>query len=315
MREEVINIFEIPHAARGYIDRYLSREEIGAILKMGKERYGRDELVGLLEGVVDAPERFVSDAYRRAVFDKVEEDGVVYYKIANFYRRLAYFSQYEPDAWKAIPKESREGMEEWYLGVYAEGARPRLEESLREPGKLIENAFFYTLEETLDLIDRLDNDEFVVVPCNCKAVSLRCEDRKPQNVCLQLYDGINTDWDRGHGRHVNKNEAKDLIRWANKNGLMQTTEMGYGICNCCGCCCYPIRASRIIGAKGLWPRKMYDIVWNEKACIKCGKCANICNFGAFSKEGGISFDREKCWSCTICANHCPSGAITLRSAE
>lgn len=315
MYEAVIDIFEIPEEARGYIREYLTEEELKAIEAMGRELHLPGKLEELLAPIVKDPAGFIKAAYARGTFNKAEEDGVIYFRVANFYRRLAYFPSYEPEVYEKIPPEVRKQWDTWYVGVYAEGAKPRLEVSLQDPTQLIENAFFYTLEETLGFLDELDVDEFIIVPCNCKAIALNCKDTKPRNVCLQFHKGINSEWDRGHGEVINKEQAKELVRQANKDGLMQTTEAGEAICNCCGCCCYPIRASELIGAKGLWPKKMYDIVWHEDKCIKCGKCAKACNFGAFQKDGKtITFDREKCWSCTICANHCPVGAITLEKA-
>jgi ferredoxin len=59
---------------------------------------------------------------------------------------------------------------------------------------------------------------------------------------------------------------------------------------------------------------MYDVAWSAERCVGCGKCADVCNFGAFKKDGAkVSFDKNACWSCTLCANHCPTGAITLEN--
>lgn len=312
MHEKLIEHFQIPEAAQSFIPRYLTAEEMAAIEVMGTEAYPPDRLAALLAPVVAEPEPFIAAAYNRAVLQKVEVDGALCYEITSFYRRIAYFTQFEPEAWKQVPEGDRKRVDAWYVDAYVQDARPRLEQSLRDPEQLIENAFFYTLEETLELIEQRDQDEFYVAPCNCKSVALGCDGKKPNDVCLAFDGGWNSEYDRGHGRAVTKEEAKELIRFANKNGLMQTTETEWAICNCCGCCCYPIRASQMLGTKGQWPKQLYQVVWNEETCIHCGKCAKICNFDAFQKEGkAVSFHRELCWGCTICANHCPTGAITL----
>lgn len=41
-------------------------------------------------------------------------------------------------------------------------------------------------------------------------------------------------------------------------------------------------------------------------CIGCGKCAEVCRFGAVEKDGSLHF--EKCVSCGKCAEVCPTGA-------
>ncbi|MCD6550908.1 ATP-binding protein [Thermotoga sp.] len=50
---------------------------------------------------------------------------------------------------------------------------------------------------------------------------------------------------------------------------------------------------------------------DQKACIKCGKCAKVCQFGAISvfKTGVMVFD-SLCHGCGACALVCPKNAIT-----
>ena len=253
MYEDVIAYFEVPEEARAYLTNFLSGEEIAAIQKMVKNTYATKDLRALLESLAADPEKFIALAHSRGVFNKVEDDGEVKYQTANFYRRLAFFAQYEPETWAAIPRERREAIEAWYVNVYAEGARPRLETARKDPSQLIENAYFVTLEEALDVIDKLEHDPYMV-PCNCKSVAMNCD--RPRNVCILFDKGLNSEWDRGHGQPLTKKEAKELLRFANRNGLMQTSELRHAICNCDACCCYPIRASQMIGARGLWPKAL-----------------------------------------------------------
>ena len=312
MYEDVIAYFEVPEEARAYLTNFLSGEEIAAIQKMGKNTYATKDLRALLESLAADPEKFIALAHSRGVFNKVEDDGEVKYQTANFYRRLAFFAQYEPETWAAIPRERREAIDAWYVNVYAEGARPRLETARKDPSQLIENAYFVTLEEALDVIDKLEHDPYMV-PCNCKSVAMNCD--RPRNVCILFDKGLNSEWDRGHGQPLTKKEAKELLRFANKNGLMQTSELRHAICNCDACCCYPIRASQMIGARGLWPKRFYNVIWDKERCVNCKKCARICNFGAFAeKEGKVFFEEKNCWGCTICSSNCPVRAISVEKA-
>ncbi|WP_455760028.1 4Fe-4S dicluster-binding protein [Cloacibacillus evryensis] len=189
-----------------------------------------------------------------------------------------------------------------------EKAKPRLDAALRGEG-LIENASFFTLDEAFALIDSLECEPYMV-PCNCKSVALNCE--KPRSVCILFKRGLNSEWDRGHGRPLSKEEAKAILRLADKSGLMHTSEEDAAICNCCGDCCYPIRASKRIGTQGVWPKQRYRIIWDEKKCVACGRCAKVCNFGAFRQAGRkITFEEKDCWGCTICGSNCPVGAISI----
>ncbi|SKC76515.1 4Fe-4S binding protein [Maledivibacter halophilus] len=315
MNKKLIEFFDVPKEAYSCIELMLTEEEIVLIENMQDQKYTYKELLGLIEesfADLDS-EDFIRMCYKRGIINKEIVNGEIIYKSADVYTRLAYFAQYESKKWKSIPKEVRKNLDDWYVRKYTENAIPRLEEIEKGTRKLIENAYFYTLEETLILIDEID-EEIYMVPCNCKSVALNCD--KPKNVCIQFDRGINTEWDRGWGKSISKEKAKEIVIMANKKGLMHTSETKQAICNCDGCCCYPIRASRNIQTKGIWPKKRYDIVWNKEKCIGCGICSNICNFNAFSKKGKtISFDENKCWGCTICKDHCPAEAITIEKIE
>ena len=309
-RRCVADLFEIPDAAAPYTELFLSAEERRMLETLSDADYSEQELCDILEQFIGGDARdFIKDAYSRGVLNKAEHDGEIFYRPADFYTRLAFFTQYEPELWMKIPENVRAVIDEWYVCRYMKKAEPRLDAALRGEG-LIENAFFFTLEETLELIDSLEVEPYVV-PCNCKSVAMKCG--KPREVCINFNRGINSEWDRGHGRALTKEEAKAIILHANKNGLMHTSETAAAICNCCGDCCYPIRASKELGTKGVWPKQRYEIVWNEDKCVGCGKCARVCNFSAFSRDGRkITFNAAACWGCTICKNHCPVGAIDVK---
>ncbi|PAB56212.1 4Fe-4S binding protein [Anaeromicrobium sediminis] len=311
MNAKLIKYFQVPEEAYSYMDIMLSKEEINLIEKIQDKKYTYEELLKFIEANFDLDsEEFLRSCYKRGVINKEEVNRQIVYTSANVYTRLAFFAQYEGELWKSIPEEDRIKIDRWYVEKYAHGAIPRLEEIKKGTRKLIENAYFYTMDETLELIDEV-NHELYMVPCNCKSISLRCD--KPKNVCILFEKGINSEWDRGWGKALTKEEAKEIILRANKSGLMHTSEAEQAICNCDGCCCYPIRASEIIGAKGIWPQRRYDIVWDKEKCVNCGICAKLCNFNAFMKEDKtVSFHENKCWGCTICKDHCPVNAITLK---
>lgn len=51
---------------------------------------------------------------------------------------------------------------------------------------------------------------------------------------------------------------------------------------------------------------------DEKLCIGCGKCAEMCRFGAISPAGGkYAVDELRCEGCGLCTEVCPVGAARL----
>lgn len=51
----------------------------------------------------------------------------------------------------------------------------------------------------------------------------------------------------------------------------------------------------------------------EYGCIGCGKCTEVCKFGAVSiNESGVAqVDEEKCIACGMCAKACPRNVIQI----
>ena len=167
-------------------------------------------------------------------------------------------------------------------------------------------------------------------PCDCRRLGEHCA--RPVDTCLWLDDLAQEALERGHGRRLSREEAKEVVRRADKAGLMHTGDAlwrtrGLGaICNCCACDCYPFRAAQILGSKGTWPRSRYLARYDAAACNLCGACVKRCHFGAFFHDGSravpaapaggreklaVAYEPALCWGCGLCANTCPAGAITL----
>lgn len=53
----------------------------------------------------------------------------------------------------------------------------------------------------------------------------------------------------------------------------------------------------------------YVPVIDYNKCTRCGKCYELCRFGAISPEIEVSY--LKCEGCKVCGNFCPEGAIDM----
>jgi len=55
---------------------------------------------------------------------------------------------------------------------------------------------------------------------------------------------------------------------------------------------------------------------NADRCIKCGKCFDVCQFGAVEKNNsGFAIKGQDCEGCGVCALVCPVGCIGTQPAK
>lgn len=52
-----------------------------------------------------------------------------------------------------------------------------------------------------------------------------------------------------------------------------------------------------------------EIIFSEKKCIGCGKCADVCKQGAIDLQSSGRIVRHKCVRCGECADACPSSSL------
>ncbi len=81
-------------------------------------------------------------------------------------------------------------------------------------------------------------------------------------------------------------------------------------------------------ASGICPKKecisLVEYVINSDLCIMCGKCAEICKYGAILgqkaepyRTGYLPFEirQKRCVKCGECVDICPTGAIEVTTVE
>ncbi|KJF26307.1 ATP-binding protein [Clostridium aceticum] len=310
---DVVKYYEVPELFYHLVKVMLTEDEIRLISLMKKNQFTYSGLIEFIHENFDRDSSlFLKNCYKRAVIKKIEKHKKTYYTTDTFYTRLSYFAQYELDKWQGVAEDDRKKLDVWCFGTYVDKIRGTIEKKIRGKNIPLHNSDIITLKKAQEMIDSMEK-EIYLQPCNCRSIAQACD--KPKNVCIQFGCENNTPADRGWGEQLTKEQAKQILKEANKQGLIHSGEEE-ALCNCDRCCCYPFRAAEILGSKKIWPKTEYVIQWDEASCIHCKKCIKICNFGAFYslKENEVKFDREKCWACTICAENCPKHAIAYYKA-
>ena len=127
-------------------------------------------------------------------------------------------------------------------------------------------------------------DTFSVSPCSCRASRSSINDgcgHLAEEMCVQMGKGAEHYIRSGRAREITREEALEIIKRAEENGLMHDIpnieECGdsAAICNCCACACFGLRAGLMFGARDAI-RSNYVAVVDEAKCVACAQCVENC---------------------------------------
>jgi len=137
-------------------------------------------------------------------------------------------------------------------------------------------------------------------------------------VCLKFDDMAEYLIEKGLGREITKEEALELIKKSEEDGLVHFVDNALGDikhnCNCCSCCCWalgPIKRRKI-------PRDLIMATYfiretDEDECTGCGTCIEICPVNAITLVNDSAvIDEDWCVGCGLCVSQCSNSAAKLR---
>ncbi len=182
-----------------------------------------------------------------------------------------------------------------------------------------------TYDATRDIIEKTV-DPIVILECVCRKGAEKrgepCMQTSRKETCMVLRDGAKNIIEGGRmGRQITKEEALDILRKNEEDGLVlqpSNAQEPDFICSCCGCCCGILRLHKAIpDPAGLWATNFHARV-NPDLCSACGTCVERCQTGAMrlDEEKSVALvDLTRCLGCGLCVTSCPTEAIELRKKE
>lgn len=323
--QNFFDVFETPDFIRPWIDRFYEEIEIDLVIHLAHHPLTLKEInkrfsPGVKFDPSNANSDFATRAYQKGIINWRHDNR---FEPADFHARFDKWAMFE--GWKDIPDNVRTQLYEWELAHYIRQHADQIDgvkkERPRDRGLIYpEYLLLHEAEGLLDLAAHI-----YLFPCNCRAMMQKC--------AHSVYTCLRFENDRGIGWEISKSRAKEIVRQANKKGLMQSGEVRVtkqgaitgAICNCCTDCCFPHLLTEDSSAQKLWPLSRYIARYRQDRCSACGRCVTRCPFHAFtskkSRQGSkaksktIHYNEDLCRGCGVCSTGCPEEAIKMKAIQ
>jgi Na+-translocating ferredoxin:NAD+ oxidoreductase subunit B len=180
-------------------------------------------------------------------------------------------------------------------------------------------------DEIRKIIESTDGP-IVIAECVCRKNAEKrgepCKQTSRKETCMAFHEvARNMLESKKMGRQISKEEALDIMRQNQEEGLVlqptnsQTPE---AVCSCCGCCCGLLKLHKFIpNPVSHWATNYFAEV-NPDLCTECGLCEEKCQADAIKlddEKKAPVVDRTRCLGCGLCVAACPAEALELRNKE
>jgi len=165
----------------------------------------------------------------------------------------------------------------------------------------------------------IENSDYIAVfTCTCRhlgeLLGTPCD--KPKEVCMGFGAGAKSLAERGFGRLVSKEKARQILDLAEKAGLVHcssnTSENIEFICNCCGCHCGVLQSIKNAAMPSMVTTSGFITAVDEEKCMGCGDCIDRCPMEALSMQDDVVVRAaERCIGCGLCVSTCPTEALRM----
>jgi electron transport complex protein RnfB len=189
--------------------------------------------------------------------------------------------------------------------------------------KSIEFERFATKFDSLETLIESVEGPFMVTNCICKQLKDLegdpCKVTTRREVCMGFGYAAKMYIEQGWGREISKEEAVQILKQNQEDGLVlqpdNSQDLGF-LCSCCSCCCESLSRYIKFPNPGNMSITNYYAEIDPDLCTGCSTCINICPMEAIKLVDNVSKVKQKrCIGCGNCVVKCPEGAISLREKE
>lgn len=165
------------------------------------------------------------------------------------------------------------------------------------------------------LVEILKQQEhFSASACPCRLSHWLVDPGNHCNHLLEtcLHTGDVSRWcvEHGQAREITRDQAIELLRKCNADGLVHTININGCICNCCRDCCALFRGLHELNTKTMIPSPFTPQI-DEETCNACSDCADACPVDAITVDGVAQVNGDLCIGCGVCITTCSSESMRL----
>jgi electron transport complex protein RnfB len=166
---------------------------------------------------------------------------------------------------------------------------------------------------------------FAIIECICRKSAAMmgnpCRKTSRLETCMPIGDMAKHAVENGMGRAISREEALEIARMSEAEGLVfqpSNAQKADFICSCCGCCCGMLRMQKMLPKPvDFWATNYYAAV-DAEVCTGCGACVERCQVDAVTVGDGVGaavVNLDRCIGCGNCIVACPTGALCLHKKE
>jgi electron transport complex protein RnfB len=148
-----------------------------------------------------------------------------------------------------------------------------------------------------------------------------CKTTKREETCMGFGDWARRSAKSGNAKIITKEEALEVTRLNEEDGLVlqpNNYQKIDFICACCGCCCgILVRQKRMPKPALNWAHNFHAAVATD-TCTGCGTCVERCQVNAITideESGYAAVNLDRCIGCGNCVTTCPAEALKLVKME
>ncbi|MCP3994988.1 MAG: 4Fe-4S dicluster domain-containing protein [bacterium] len=175
-----------------------------------------------------------------------------------------------------------------------------------------------TYDELHDLIEQA-GDQLCVQECICRKVNdlqgKPCQATDRRDVCLSFGDLADLYTKEGWGRRITPEEAFEIARKSQEEGLVLmpgNAQEPTFMCACCDDCCAMLTTYKYLPRPADIIASNYYVQVDTELCNGTGACAEQCPTDAIALQDDLAhIDLGRCIGCGLCVPPCPEDAIRL----